>query len=94
MLGIQLLPMPPVLAQARTSPKRVRANVAEASADGFDTVFGDYVTMYLALADPQRALTIGRRLPDSAIDDGNTRSHLLAWLLAARAGDVRPSKDR
>jgi len=94
MLGIQLLPMPAVLAQARMSPKRVRANVAEASAGGFDTVFGDYLTMYLALADPQRALKIGRRLPDSAIDDGNTRSHLLAWLLAARAGDVRPSKAR
>lgn len=94
MLGIQLLPMPPVLAQARTSPARVRANVAETSADGFDTVFGDYLTMYLALADPQRALAIGRRLPDSAIDDGNTRSHLLAWLLAARAGDLRVSKQR
>lgn len=85
MLGIQLLPMPPVLAQARTSPARVRANIAEAAPDGFDTVFGDYLTMYLALADPQRALAIGRRLPDSAIDDGNTRSHLLAWLLAAQA---------
>ena len=89
MLGIQLLPMPPVLSAGRTDPKRVRANVAEASAGGFDVMFGDYLTMYLALADPRRALEIGRRLPDSAIDDGNTRSHLLAWLLAARSGDLR-----
>ena len=86
MLGIQLLPMPPVLAQGRIDEKRVRASVAEATPDGFDTMFGDYLTMYLALADPRRALEIGRRLPDSAIDDGNTRSHLLAWLLTARAG--------
>jgi endo-1,3(4)-beta-glucanase len=87
MLGIQLLPMPTVMAQGRVDERRVRANVAEASARGFDTMFGDYLTMYLALADPQRALQVGRRLPDTAIDDGNTRSHLLAWLLAARAGD-------
>lgn len=89
MLGIQLLPMPAVMAQGRVDEKRVRANVAEASARGFDTMFGDYLTMYLALADPQRALQVGRRLPDTAIDDGNTRSHLLAWLLAARAGELR-----
>ena len=63
MLGIQLLPMPPVLAQGRVDEERVRASVAEASAGGFDTMFGDYLTMYLALADPQRALEVGRRLP-------------------------------
>lgn len=88
MLGIQLLPMPAVLAQGRVDDKRVRANVAEASAGGFDTMFGDYLAMYLALAEPRRALEIGRRLPDSAIDDGNTRSHLLAWLHTARAGEL------
>ncbi len=91
MLGIQLLPMPPVLAQGRVDEKRVRASVAEASADGFDTMFGDYLTMYLALAEPGRALEIGRSLPDSAIDDGNTRSYLLAWLLTSRAGELRGS---
>lgn len=90
MLGIQLLPMPPVLAQGGIDERRVRASVAEASAGGFDTMFGDYLTMYLALAEPRRALAIGRSLPDAAIDDGNTRSHLLAWLLAARAGALRP----
>jgi endo-1,3(4)-beta-glucanase len=88
MLGIQLLPMPAVLAQGRVDDKRVRATVAEASAGGFDTMFGDYLAMYLALAEPRRALEIGRRLPDSAIDDGNTRSHLLAWLHTARAGEL------
>ena len=88
MLGIQLLPMPPVLAQGQVDESRVRTSVAEASAAGFDTMFGDYLTMYLALAEPGRALAIGRTLPDSAIDDGNTRSYLLAWLLVARAGQL------
>ena len=87
-LGIQLLPMPAVLARGGVDEKRVRANVADASAGGFDTMFGDYLTMYLALAEPGRALQIGRGLPDSAIDDGNTRTHLLAWLLTARAGGL------
>ena len=67
----------------------MRASVSEASADGFDTMFGDYLTMYLALAEPGARSAIGRELPDSAIDDGNTRSYLLAWLLAARAGELR-----
>ena len=89
-IGIQLLPMPPVLAQGRLDEKRVRANVADASAGGTDTVFGDYLAMYLALAEPRRALAIGRGLPDSAIDDGNTRTYMLAWLLTARAGELRP----
>ena len=52
MLGIQLLPMSPVLAQGRVDEKRVRASVSEASVAGFDTMFGDSLTMYLALADP------------------------------------------
>ena len=81
-LGIQVLPAPPVLDAVAATPKRVRANVADATPDGFDVPFGDYVAMYLATADPDRALRIGRGLPDSSIDDGNTRSYLLAWLLA------------
>ena len=71
---------------------RVRANVADASAGGTDTVFCDYLAMYLALADPRRALAVGRDLPDAAIDDGNTRTYLLSWLLTARAGELRPPR--
>ncbi len=78
-----------------SSPRIARAvgpSVSEASARGFDTMFGDYLTMYLALAEPRRALEVGRGLPDTAIDDGNTRSQLLAWLLAARAGQLRGAR--
>ncbi len=81
-LGIQVIPAPPVFDAVAATPKRVRANVADATPQGFDVPFGDYLAMYLATAEPERALKIGRQLPDSSIDDGNTRSYLLAWLLA------------
>ena len=81
-LGIQLLPMPPVFESMPFSKRRVRANLAEGAAKGYDVPFGDYLTMYRALAQPERALRAGRRLPDSAIDDGNSRTYMLAWLLS------------
>ncbi len=85
-LGIQVIPAPPVFDAVAATPSRVRANVADATPDGFDVPFGDYLAMYLATADPQRALKIGRGLPDSSIDDGDTRSYLLAWLLVHARG--------
>jgi endoglucanase Acf2 len=84
MLGIQLLPMGPVSHHLRGDPARIRANVAEAAPDGFATLFGDYLVMYLALADPQAALEAARALP-AETDDGLTRSYLLAWLHAQAA---------
>lgn len=42
--------------------------------------------MYLALAGPQdaeRAWADAQSLPDTAIDDGDSRAYLLAWLAAA-----------
>ena len=63
MLGIQLLPMGPVSGHLAGDPARIQANVAEAAPDGFQTMFGDYLVMYLALADPQAALEAGRSLP-------------------------------
>ncbi len=79
MLGIQLLPMGPVSAHLAGDPDRIRANVEEAAPNGFDTMFGDYLVMYLALADPQAALAAAESLP-AKLDDGLTRSWLLAWL--------------
>jgi endo-1,3(4)-beta-glucanase len=79
MLGIQLLPMGPVSQHLAGDPDRIRANVAEAAPDGFDTMFGDYLVMYLALADPQAALAAAESLP-AKLDDGLTRSYLQAWL--------------
>jgi endoglucanase Acf2 len=82
MLGIQLIPMGPVSTHLGGDPDRVRANVDEAAGAGYDVLFGDYLLMYLALADAEQALEQARDLPDERIDDGNTRSYLLAWVMA------------
>ena len=89
MLGIQLIPM------RRGSPTSaaIRADQGQRGRGHrgkFDQKFGDYLLMYAALAEPRRALAIGRELRDSWIDDGNSRAYMLAWLLTARAGELRP----
>jgi hypothetical protein len=43
-------------------------------------MFGDYLVMYLALADPEAALEAARSLPRDGMDDGLTMSYLMAWL--------------
>jgi endo-1,3(4)-beta-glucanase len=83
-LGIQLLPMPPVGDYLAGDPGRIRANIAEASPPG---LFSDYLLMYRALAgapDAAEALDAARTLPSAAIDDGNSRSYLLAWIMRLR----------
>ena len=62
MLGIQLIPMSPVSHYLAGDPERISANVAEAPPGDSDVQFGDYLLMYLALADPQAALDAGRSL--------------------------------
>jgi endoglucanase Acf2 len=89
MLGIQLLPMGPVSQYLAGDPERIRSNVAEAAPNGFKTLFGDYLVMYLALADPQAALGAGRSLPTDTLDDGLTRSYMMAWL-QSQAATGRP----
>ncbi|MGN8245737.1 glycosyl hydrolase [Cellulomonas soli] len=85
MLGIQLLPMPAVDGLFAADAEQVRSAVAEAAPAGFDVQFGDYLVMYLALVDPHAAATAAADLPDTAIDDADSRTYLLAWLAAPPA---------
>jgi endo-1,3(4)-beta-glucanase len=86
-LGIQLLPMSPVTDAAGTNylagdPDRIRANIAEVGTPG---QFADYILMYSSLAgeaDATEALEAARELPSSAIDDGNSRTYMLAFIMA------------
>jgi len=85
MLGIQLIPVAPFAAEylAAVGPERITASVAEAAPHGVEVQFGDYLLMYSALAgEDERAAAweVALTLPDSAIDDGNSRAYLLAWL--------------
>ena len=90
MLGILVLPAQPVAEYLAGDPARIRANLDEAlagprdDAASWDVMFGDQLLMYAALAGPDdaaAALAVARDLPDERIDDGSTRSYLLAWLL-------------
>ncbi|MEQ3554134.1 glycosyl hydrolase [Pseudonocardia nematodicida] len=81
-LAIQLIPMSPVAEYLRGDPGRIRANVAEATPGGFDVPYADSIIMYLALADREAALAEARALPEGRIDDGNTRSYMMAWILS------------
>ncbi|SDF12420.1 glycosyl hydrolase [Pseudonocardia oroxyli] len=80
-LGIQLIPMSPVAGYLGGDVDRIRRAVAEATPNGYDVPLGDYVLMYKAMADRDEALRIARTLPNDAIDDGNSRAYLLAWIL-------------
>lgn len=84
-LGIQLIPMSPVSGYLAADPGRIRSNVAEALAKGPAPQFADLLLMYSALAGPDdaaSALQQARDLPAAAIDGGNSRSYLLAWIMA------------
>jgi endo-1,3(4)-beta-glucanase len=86
MLGILVIPMSPASTYLAGDPDRINANVGEATGGRFDQKFGDYLLMYSALAgDKERkaALTTARQLDDKWIDDGDSRSYLLAWLMSA-----------
>lgn len=85
-LGIQLLPMRPGTAASLAGDgERILANIEEATASGPAPQFADYLLMYQAIAGPDQAalaLEEARELPTDSIDDGNSRSYLLAWIMA------------
>ena len=79
--------MSPVATYLGGDADRINANVAEATGGTFGQKFGDYLLMYSALAgDTERtaALKAAQGLDDKWIDDGNSRSYLLAWLMTGK----------
>ncbi len=78
---------------------RIRDNLAEAlgvepdalwdDPTAWDVMFGDQLLAYAALASPadaEAALAVARSLPEERIDDGSTRSWLLALMMADAGG--------
>jgi endo-1,3(4)-beta-glucanase len=87
LLGILVIPMSPSSTYLGGDPARIDANIAEAAGGKFDQKFGDYLLMYSALAGEQQrqaALATAEKLDEKWIDDGNSRSYLLAWLMSLR----------
>jgi endo-1,3(4)-beta-glucanase len=87
-LGILLVPMSPVAGYLAGDPARIDKNVSEGAPSGYDVPLGDYVLMYSAQAGADqaaKALAVAKTLPDKFIDDGNSRSYLLAWIMTRNA---------
>ncbi|WP_322425171.1 glycosyl hydrolase [Nocardioides renjunii] len=83
-LGIQLIPMSPSSGYLAEDPDRITANVEEAG----DGPLGDYALMYAGLAgasEAASALEQARALPGDAIDQGSSRSYMLAFLMIQAA---------
>lgn len=80
-LGIQLIPMSPVMKIFQNDGAGITAKLAAQDKPGdYNVALGDYLLMYLALKDPSAALSAYRLQRDSYIDDGNTRAYTLAWI--------------
>jgi endo-1,3(4)-beta-glucanase len=86
-LGIQLIPMSPASEYLGGDAKRIARSVTEATAGDYGKQFGDYLLMYSSLGGGDQtnaAVTAARNLPAKFIDDGNSRSYLLAWIMTRR----------
>ncbi|MFT4228049.1 glycosyl hydrolase [Micropruina sp.] len=87
-LAILLIPVSPSSDQLGGDAGRIAENVKEGiGSKGFEQQYGDYILMYSALAGEdarQTALKAARSFDRSTIDDGNSYSYLLAWLLSLK----------
>lgn len=72
-LAIQLLPLSPTI-------KRLHQTLLSRIFEGTSTdeIYGDYILM----ATPDATLEQAKELPDSSIDDGNSRTYLYAYILS------------
>jgi endo-1,3(4)-beta-glucanase len=83
-LGIQLIPMSPASTYLAGDPARIAENLKQAVPNGYNVALGDYLLMYSALEGPSQAsaaLATARTLPDKFIDDGDSRTYLMAWIM-------------
>jgi endo-1,3(4)-beta-glucanase len=80
-LGIQLIPMSPMMLQYVQDGSSINV-VTSASIrnDNYNVALGDYVLMYMALSQPQKAAQLVSKQQDAFIDDGNSRTYLDAWV--------------
>ena len=83
-VGIQLIPLPPVAVETlrAVEPDQLDALVSAAWANGTPAQFGDYLLMARATVTEEApsAWEAALELPPRAIDDGNSRSYMLAWI--------------
>lgn len=82
MLGIQLVPLNPTMANLAVGSSRIQQDAEEALPDGnYNVQFGDYILMYQALGGKSDTLTIAQTISDQNIDTANSRTYMYAWLM-------------
>ncbi|AMM19661.1 hypothetical protein AX769_05290 [Frondihabitans sp. PAMC 28766] len=88
-IGIQLIPMSPVssyLGSARGGgAAHIQSLVKTALSAGSDATLVDYVLMYESLASPaaaRSALAVAKKLLSTDIDNGDSRTYMLAYIMA------------
>lgn len=85
-LGSLIQPLTGVSSYLAQDPDRIADNLDEAVGyfQDYDVHQGDYLLMYGAMRNPEAAnqnLARARDLPAELIDDGNSKSYLLAWIM-------------
>ncbi|MDB5159974.1 MAG: Endo,3(4)-beta-glucanase [Candidatus Saccharibacteria bacterium] len=82
-LGIQLIPMSPAMLQYATDGTSITSVInASIRNDNYNVALGDYVLMYFALAQPDKAAQLVSGQQDAYIDDGNSRTYMDAWVFS------------
>jgi len=83
-LGIQLIPLNPVTTVPLTADGSHIDSLVNATAPNhdFNKPLGDYALMYYGLRHPDEATKLASK--QTLIDDGNSKTYLLAWLFASQ----------
>jgi endoglucanase Acf2 len=88
-IGIQLIPSPPMAADyySLVTPATVTSTLEAARGEGSGSQFADFLLMYSATQSPEDADAAWQAaldLPEDTIDDGNSRTYMLAWIASLR----------
>jgi hypothetical protein len=88
-IGIQLIPSPPMAVDyySLVAPPRVASTLQAAAGEESGSQFADYLLMYSATQssdDADAAWQAALDLPEETIDDGNSRTYMLAWIASLR----------
>ena len=79
--GIQLLPLSPTMLSLKRDGENVKKLVSSSiKNDNFNVALGDYILMYLALGDSQKAISLLDKQESKFIDDGNSETYMRAWV--------------
>jgi endo-1,3(4)-beta-glucanase len=80
-LGVQLIPLNPTMTEFKADVDSIQKNIsASIQNDNFNVALGDYVLLYQALLNPQKALNSLETQTEAFIDNGNSRSYMEAWV--------------